>query len=105
MAFSGVFGDQQLIGAKSPRRIDEVHGEPVCAVVESMTGARLVHDTPAIGSDRRRDPAPPPILCGGGGGGGGGGPHPPPQPCLAGAPPRRSPAGGRKGGGARTAPQ
>jgi transposase len=27
------------------RRIDAVHGEPVCAVVESMTGARLVHDT------------------------------------------------------------
>jgi transposase len=27
------------------RRIDEVHGEPVCGVVESMTGARLVHDT------------------------------------------------------------
>jgi transposase len=27
------------------RRIDEVHHEPVCAVVESMTGARLVHDT------------------------------------------------------------
>jgi transposase len=27
------------------RQIDEVHGEPVCAVVESMTGARLVHDT------------------------------------------------------------
>src|SRR5918994_6696198 len=27
------------------RRIDEVHGEPVCAVVESMTGARIVHDT------------------------------------------------------------
>jgi transposase len=27
------------------RRIDEVHGEPVCAVVESMTGARLIHDT------------------------------------------------------------
>jgi transposase len=27
------------------RRIDEVHGEPICAVVESMTGARLVHDT------------------------------------------------------------
>jgi transposase len=26
------------------RRI-EVHGEPVCAIVESMTGARLVHDT------------------------------------------------------------
>ena len=30
---------------KLARRIDEVHGEPVCAVVESMTGARLVHDT------------------------------------------------------------
>jgi transposase len=27
------------------RRIDEVHGGPVCAVVESMTRARLVHDT------------------------------------------------------------
>jgi transposase len=27
------------------RRIDEVHGEPVCAVVESMSGARLIHDT------------------------------------------------------------
>jgi transposase len=27
------------------RRIAETHGEPVCAVVESMTGARLVHDT------------------------------------------------------------
>jgi transposase len=27
------------------RRVDEVHGEPVRAVVESMTGARLVHDT------------------------------------------------------------
>jgi transposase len=27
------------------RRIDEVHGEPVCGMVESMTGARLVHDT------------------------------------------------------------
>ena len=27
------------------RRIGAVHGEPVCAVVESMTGARLVHDT------------------------------------------------------------
>src|SRR5215218_4033661 len=26
-------------------RIDAVHGEPVCAVVESMTGARLIHDT------------------------------------------------------------
>ncbi|HEU4922877.1 MAG TPA: IS110 family transposase [Burkholderiales bacterium] len=27
------------------RRIEAVHGEPVCAVIESMTGARLVHDT------------------------------------------------------------
>src|SRR5215207_5807856 len=27
------------------RRIDEVHAEPVYAVVESMTGARLVPDT------------------------------------------------------------
>ena len=27
------------------RRVDEVYAEPVCAVVESMTGARLVHDT------------------------------------------------------------
>jgi hypothetical protein len=27
------------------RRIDEARDEPVCAVVESMTGARLVHDT------------------------------------------------------------
>ena len=28
------------------RRIDEVYREPVCAVIESMIGARLVHDTP-----------------------------------------------------------
>jgi transposase len=27
------------------RRVDEVHREPISAVVESMTGARLVHDT------------------------------------------------------------
>ncbi|MDQ5833653.1 MAG: hypothetical protein M3550_11470, partial [Actinomycetota bacterium] len=27
------------------RRIGEVHAEPVSAVVESMTGARIVHDT------------------------------------------------------------
>ena len=27
------------------RRIDEVYRVPVCAVIESMTGARLVHDT------------------------------------------------------------
>src|SRR5215208_7847147 len=26
-------------------RVEETHREPVCAVVESMTGARLVHDT------------------------------------------------------------
>jgi transposase len=27
------------------RRIGETHREPVCAVIESMTGARFVHDT------------------------------------------------------------
>jgi transposase len=27
------------------RRIDELHRQPVCAVIESMTGARMVHDT------------------------------------------------------------
>jgi transposase len=27
------------------RRIDETHRQPVCAVIESMTGARVVHDT------------------------------------------------------------
>ena len=27
------------------RRIAEVHRQPVCAVIESMTGARIVHDT------------------------------------------------------------
>ena len=27
------------------RRVEEVHCEPVCAVIESMTGARIVHDT------------------------------------------------------------
>ncbi len=27
------------------RRIDEVYSEPVCAVIESMNGARFVHDT------------------------------------------------------------
>ena len=27
------------------RRIEEIHSEPVCGVVESMTGARIVHDT------------------------------------------------------------
>src|SRR6202171_5165157 len=27
------------------RRIEEVHCQPVCAVFESMTGARIVHDT------------------------------------------------------------
>jgi transposase len=27
------------------RRIEDVHHQPICAVIESMTGARLVHDT------------------------------------------------------------
>jgi transposase len=27
------------------KRIERVHSEPVCAVIESMTGARIVHDT------------------------------------------------------------
>ncbi len=27
------------------RRVGEVHRQPVCAVIESMTGARIVHDT------------------------------------------------------------
>ena len=27
------------------RRIEEVHRQPVCAVIESMTGSRIVHDT------------------------------------------------------------
>ena len=27
------------------RRVEERYREPVCAVIESMTGARLVHDT------------------------------------------------------------
>jgi len=27
------------------RRIEDVHAQPVCAVIESMTGARAVHDT------------------------------------------------------------
>ena len=27
------------------RRISETHRQPVCAVIESMTGARIVHDT------------------------------------------------------------
>jgi transposase len=27
------------------RRIDETHRQPVCAVIESMTGSRIVHDT------------------------------------------------------------
>jgi transposase len=26
-------------------RIDDVYRQPVCAVIESITGARLVHDT------------------------------------------------------------
>ena len=27
------------------RRIEQIHRQPVCAVIESMTGARIVHDT------------------------------------------------------------
>jgi transposase len=27
------------------RRVEELHRQPVCAVIESMTGARIVHDT------------------------------------------------------------
>ena len=27
------------------RRIEETHAQPVCAAIESMTGARIVHDT------------------------------------------------------------
>ena len=38
------------------RRIDEVHREPVCAVVESMTGARLIHDTLSERAGRLRSP-------------------------------------------------
>ena len=30
---------------QEPRRARRGHGEPVCAVIESMTGARFVHDT------------------------------------------------------------
>jgi transposase len=36
-------------------RIDAVHGEPVCAVIESMTGARLVHGHARAGGLARRD--------------------------------------------------
>ena len=39
------------------RRIEEVHCEPVCAVIESMAGARFVHDSSSgrLGrGDRRR---------------------------------------------------
>src|SRR5215211_2170384 len=38
------------------RRIDQVHAEPVCAVVESMTGARLVHDALEQEAGRWRSP-------------------------------------------------
>lgn len=38
------------------RRIEKVHCEPVCAVIESMTGARIVHDNSRaaglVGRDR-----------------------------------------------------
>ena len=40
------------------RRIEEVHRQSVCAVIESMSGARIVHDTLEhegwSGRDRRR---------------------------------------------------
>ena len=39
-------------------RIAELHGQPVCAVVESMTGARLVHDTLEQEAGRSRSPTP-----------------------------------------------
>jgi transposase len=48
---SGEHVDQLAVAADADalrtlaRRIDEVYREPVCAVVESMTGARFVHDT------------------------------------------------------------
>jgi hypothetical protein len=38
------------------RRIGEVHAEPVRAVVESMPGARLVHDTLEAKAGTRRPP-------------------------------------------------
>ena len=40
------------------RRVGEVHAEPVCAVVESMTGARLVHDTLEQEGWTSRSPTP-----------------------------------------------
>jgi transposase len=40
------------------RRIEEVHAEPVSAVVESMTGARIVHDTLEQWAGRSRSPTP-----------------------------------------------
>ena len=36
------------------RRIDEVPGEPVGVVLESMTGARIVHDTLEAGAGTSR---------------------------------------------------
>jgi hypothetical protein len=39
------------------RRISETHREPVCAVIESMTGARFVHDTSwRAGTSRSQTP-------------------------------------------------
>ena len=40
------------------RRIAEVHREPVCAVIESMTGARIVHDTLEAAGWTSRSPTP-----------------------------------------------
>jgi hypothetical protein len=40
------------------RRIEEVHRQPVCAVIESISGARIVHDTSRPRAGRWRSPTP-----------------------------------------------
>ncbi len=40
-------------------RIEEVHGEPVSAVVKSMTGARIVHERSSKRAGRRPNLPPP----------------------------------------------
>jgi transposase len=40
------------------RRIGESYREPVCAVIESMSGARFVHDTLERAGWRSRSPTP-----------------------------------------------
>jgi hypothetical protein len=40
------------------RRVTETHRQPVCAVIESMTGARIVHDTLEQEAGRWRSPTP-----------------------------------------------